>query len=200
MSGTLRSGVRMGRLRAGVVVGTLLLVLAGCGSDDSGDAATPPAAGDAATPSGPGSRPPDGAVSSGDLPDEQTLCGAVDEAPVVDVLGGPVAVRAFNPPFGSAVNVSCTWENDSGTRSVTIRFGTTPNFRDAVDNDLLDEYGVGEFPGLGVEAHRNVYQGVILAGPHGWAVDVAIAGTVTPTDAQLTALGRAALTAAEATS
>ncbi|WFE29691.1 hypothetical protein O7623_11100 [Solwaraspora sp. WMMD791] len=119
---------------------------------------------------------------------------------MVDVLGGPVAVRAVNPPSGSAVNVSCVWENGSGTRSVTIRVGSTPDFRDAVDNDLLAEYGEGEFTGLGVEAHRTVYKGVILAGPHGWAVEVAIAGTVTPTDGQLTALGRAALTAAEATS
>ena len=120
--------------------------------------------------------------------------------PVVDVLGAPVAIRAFNPPSGSAVNVSCSWENDSGTRSVTIRFGSRPDFRDAVDNDLLDEYGQGEFTGLGVEAHRTVYKGIILAGPHGWAIEVAIAGTVTPTDEQLTALGRAALTAADHTS
>ena len=190
------------RWRTGTLTGALVILVAGCGS---GDAAAPP-------PAGPGpSTPPvaqaseaprsEGApAAAGQLPDEQTICAAVDETPVVDVLGGPVAVRAFNPPSGGAVNVSCAWENDSGTRSVTIRFGSTPDFREAVDNDLLAEYGEGEFTGLGVEAHRTVYKGVILAGPHGWAVEVAIAGTVTPTDGQLTVLGRAALTAAEATS
>ncbi|MFY1698854.1 hypothetical protein [Solwaraspora sp. WMMA2101] len=188
--------------RAGTATGVLVLLVSGCGS---GDAAAPSPAGpgpaaSAVTEASVEPRSGDAPAAAGHLPDEQTLCGAVDEAPVVDVLGGPVAVRAFNPPSGSAVNVSCVWENDSGTRSVTIRFGSTPNFRDAVDNDLLAEYGEGEFTGLGVEAHRTVYKGVILAGPHGWAVEVAVAGTVTPTDGQLTALGRAALTAAETTS
>lgn len=186
------------RLRVVVVAGALLLGMSGCGSDDGGDAATPPAGAGASAPAA--DSPAAAGGSSGELPDEQTLCGAVDEAPVVDVLGAPVANRAFNPPFGSAVNVSCAWENDSGTRSVSIRFGSKPDFRDAVDNDLLEEYGEGEFTGLDVEAHRTVYKGIILAGPHGWAIEVVIAGTVIPTDGQLTALGRAALTAAEATS
>lgn len=181
--------------RYGALVAATVLLLTACGGEEPAPPAVDgPGAPTATLPTA--TAPPAGASGGSDVvPDEQALCGAVAEGPIVDALGGAIAVRAFNGPFGSGIDISCVWE--ASTRSVNVTFWLSPGFRELVDNDILDEYGQGEFGGLGVEAHRNVYKGIIAAGPHGWGVDVRIAGTFVPTDAQLAAIAEAALAAAE---
>jgi hypothetical protein len=190
--------IRPGLVPVSVLLVTALLV-SGCGDESGEPPPANPAATAAAGPVGSGegddADTPAGEESDGGIPDEQVLCGAVDEAPIEAALGEPVTNRAFHPPSGTGTNISCNWETI--TAGIGVKFVIWPDFRMLVDDDILDEYGQGEFDGVGVEAYRNVYRGAILAGPNGWAIDLTFVGTVNPTDEQVAAIGRTALAAAE---
>jgi hypothetical protein len=176
-----------------------MLFASACGGDpaDSGAPSDPGGAGAPASPDPGGAGAPGGDGSSGSLPDEQVLCGAVDEAPVVAALGAAVENRGFHGPSGASQRVTCNWE--TVTKSVTVQFYEWPSFRTLVDDDIFAEYGEGEFDGLGVEAHRSVYRGLLIDSPRGWAIELAFAGTIHPSDEELTALARAAMAAADST-
>jgi hypothetical protein len=179
----------------GAVAFMILMLTAACGAEPAGDQYP-------TSPAAPQSPPATGSASGGGstggsegLPDEQVLCGAVDEVPIAAALGEPIEIRAFHGPSGAGRNVSCNWETI--TKSVTVLFYEWPSFRTLIDDDIFDEYGQGEFNGLGVEAHRNVYRGLLADSPRGWAVELRIVGTIVPSDEELTAIALAALAAAD---